>query len=736
MKKYIAYHCHSDLSNMTIVDSPVSPMQYVERIKELEHTTYVSTEHGVSYGWAEKYLLCQKHGIKFVFGVEIYVEFEEKPYHMMLIAKNMNGLKQINRAVNEAVKTNWVSNRPRVTLEMIEKFIDHKNVYATTSCIMGVLREPTGELFEKLRIVLKDSLMIEVQANMDERQLSLNKVAKDLAKQYGLKLIAGTDSHIIYPHQSQTRTELIVGKGIHYNDDESEDGFLMDYPDYDTLFARFQKQQIFTDDEISDFIDRTNIFEQCDDIVLNTDFKVPTLYPHLTRAERCEKFISDINDEWEQYKLDENISADEKGRYIKAIKDEISEWIKCGMEDYPMTARAIVKRGIEKGGVLTKSGRGSAASYITNMLFGFTTIDRLKTKVPLLQQRFITAEKVLREHSCPDIDFNVANITPFVEAQEELLGENKSFPLVAFGTLKTRSAFKMLCKVNGDIPVDLQNEMSKKIEEYERDLKHAEEGSEDEIKIEQYLTDPKLKQIYDNGNEFFGIRVDRKRHASAFCIADHDVAEIFGLLKTPAGDIVLNLEGRFMDDLGYVKLDWLIVNVVDMIKVVYDEIGIPVPSTKELRALVENDKPTWDIYKNGITCCVNQVEQKKTRAKVMKYAPQTVEELTSFVAAVRPAFQSYYHRFERREHFSFGLEALDKLLQGEFLSDSWILYQEQIMLLVIWLGFDVGESADLMKAISKKKKDKINMIKGRFEDRLGEIMIRDILCKGEKEDGQ
>ncbi len=402
MKKYIAYHCHSDLSNMTIVDSPVSPMQYVERIKELGHTTYVSTEHGVSYGWTEKYLLCKKHGVKFVFGVEIYIEFGGKPYHMMLIARNMNGLKQINHAVNEAVKTNWVSNRPRVTLEMIEKFIDHKNVYATTACIMGVLKEPTGELFEKLRTILKDSLMIEVQANMDERQLSLNKVAKNIAQQYGLKLIAGTDSHIIYPHQSQARTELIAGKGIHYNDDESEDGFLMDYPDYDTLFARFQKQQIFTDDEISDFIDRTNIFEQCDNIVLNTDFKVPTLYPHLTRVERCKKFISDINDEWEQYKKDESISVDEKDRYIEAIKAEISEWIKCGMEDYPMTARAIVKRGIEKGGVLTKSGRGSAASYITNMLFGFTTIDRLKTRVPLLQQRFITAEKVIREHSCPD----------------------------------------------------------------------------------------------------------------------------------------------------------------------------------------------------------------------------------------------------------------------------------------------------------------------------------------------
>ena len=729
MKKYIAYHCHSDLSNLTVADSSVSPMDYINRIKDLGHTTYVSTEHGQSYGWAEKYLLCEKHNIKFVYGVEIYLEHNKKPYHCILVAKNFEGLKQINHAINDAVRNNFVNRRPRVTMEMIEKYIDRNNVYCTTSCVMGILSEPTSELFRSVLRHFGDSTLLEVQANLDERQISINNLAKTLSKRYNLKLIAGTDSHIIDNNQIIERADLIAGKGINYGEDESEDGFFMDYPDYDTLFQRFKKQGVFSDDEIKDFIDRTNIFEMCDSIVLNKDFKVPSIYPELSRKERCQKLIALINKKWNEYKV--NVPTELHPKYIQEIKNELKEWFACHMEDYALTSHAIVKRGVRKGGVITTTGRGSCASYLTNMLLGFTTIDRLRTKIPILQQRFMTADKILKSHSCPDIDNNVAKIDAFVEAQEEILGENNSFPLVAFGTLKAKSAFKMLCKVKGDIPIDLQNEMSLKITEYEIDLKHAEDDERENIKLEDYLKDPELKKLYDDGSSYFGLRTDLKRHASAFCIADHDVSEIFGLCKTPGGDIVLNLEGKYMDELGYVKLDWLIVNVVELIDVVYKEIGIPTPTSRQLEDWVDSDDKVWDIYKNGITCCVNQVEQLKTRDKVMKYLPTTKEELAAIIAGVRPGFQSYYKRFENREKFNFGLPSLDDLLKGEFLDSPWMLYQEQIMLLVIWLGFEVSQSADLMKAISKKSQDKIDKIKPVFQERCIAEFVKAGVDKGE-----
>ena len=729
MKTYVNYHCHSNYSNGIIADSPVTVDDYIKRIKELGHKAYVSTEHGISYGWVEKYLACEKNNIKFIYGVEAYIENEnKKAFHIILIAKNEQGMKDINNALNKAVYINYKNRRPRLTIDIIKENINPNNVVCTTACALGLLREENLSLFMFVKDYFKNNLYLEVMPHNTNYQKIINNLAKKLSSQYNIKLIGATDSHFIYPEQSNERDNLIIAKRIQYDDnDEDENGTYMDYPDYDLLFKRFQEQGIFSDKEIEELLELTNTMLDFDDIVLNKDFKIPTIYPNLTRKERCKKLINLINDNWDLYK--NYIPTNNKDEYLQYIKDELHEWFKCGMEDYALTTNAILNKARDMGGVITTTGRGSCSSFITNMLLGFTTVDRIKSKVPILQQRFMTADKIIKSHSTPDIDNNVSDVNIFYKAQKNILGEETNYPLIAFGTLQPKSAFKMLCTAKGNISVDLQNEMSTKIDNYLLDYKHASDENKDDIKLEDYLDKPELSELYNQGKKYFGLVTDIKRHASAFCVAPNNVAELFGLCKTPAGDVVLNLEGKYMDELGYVKLDWLIVQVVDIIDKVYKRIGIPTPTAEELYNLVKDDKETWSIYENGITCCVNQVEQNKTRDKVMRYKPKTVEELCAFIAGIRPAFQSYYKRFENREHFEFGVKELDELLQGEYLDSSWILYQEQIMKLVVWLGFEVKESADLMKAISKKKEDKIKMIKGKFEDKMCEKMILDILNK-------
>ena len=871
MKEYVNYHCHSDKSNFAITDSPVRPIDYINRIKELGHKSYVSTEHGLSYGWVEKYLLCEKHNIKFVYGVEGYIEHENKTYHTMFVAKSFDGMKSINRALNDAIKNNYKNNRPKLTIDMIKEHMITNEVICTTACVFGVLKDETLVLFKELYNIFKDNFYLEVLAHNTPMQIEFNNRAKELSKQYGIKLIGATDSHVIYSEQEIERNDLILAKRGNIYDDGDETGWYLDYPDYDTLVQRFMQQGIWSKDEVESLLDTTNMINNFGEIKLNKDFKIPTIYPNLTRKERCVKFISLINDRWEEYS--KKIPKKEHEHYLSEIKSEMVEWFKCSMEDYALTTNAILNRAREMGGVITTTGRGcfvgdtnvwttngykkikdvqigdivinrfgqfdevvntlkynikedlikiksighkdicltkdhkvyvydslneefrykkaqdikvktdylttplcisqntstktttyekdyymkdkyilskieclediidfqgfvydltikndpsfivenvivhnSCSSFLTNMLLGFTTVDRIKSKVPILQQRFMTADKIIKSHSTPDIDNNVADVDIFYKAQKELLGEDTNYPLIAFGTLQEKSAFKMLCKAKGNIPIELQNEMTDRINKYSKDKLYADDEDKDSIKLEDYLDNDELLNLYKQGEKYFGITTDTKRHASAFCISNDNIAELFGLCRTPSKDIVLNLEGKYMDELGYVKLDWLIVQVVDIIDLVYKKIGIPTPSAEELYNMVKDDEATWNIYKNGITCCVNQVEGSKTKTKAMKYQPKTIEELSALVAAIRPGFQSYYKKFENREHFEFGLKALDKLLQGEFLDSSWILYQESIMLLVQWLGFEKKDSADLMKAISKKKEEKIKMISGRFHE--------------------
>lgn len=365
----------------------------------------------------------------------------------------------------------------------------------------------------------------------------------------------------------------------------------------------------------------------------------------------------------------------------------------------------------------------SGASYLINFMLGFTSIDRLKHKIPMLRERFMGKARILNG-SMPDIDFNVWNREAFIQAQDELLGVNENYFMSAYGTLKIKSAFKMLCRAK-NIDVNIADEISKLITVYEIDLKHNEN-----TKIEDYVTNPYYLELIKESKTYTGIIDNLSVSPCSFILFNGDLRREIGLIRDNKGNLMCCITGVEAEKFGYLKNDLLIVKVVGMNDTLYKRIKIEQPSSEVLEEWVKEDKEVWDLYKNGYTQCLNQVESTSTTSKAMAYKPQTLEELCAFVSSVRPSFQSYYKKFESREKFDFDLPELDKLLQGQFLDNSWILYQEQIMLLVVWLGFKVSESADLMKAISKKKIDKINMIKGRFEDRLGEIMIRDILNKG------
>ena len=671
-KKYINYHCHSYYSNSIIADSPVSPKEYINRIKELGHSVYVSTEHGISFNWAEKYLLCKENNIKFVFGVEGYILYNEKVYHIMFVAKNKNGMVQLNRLISDAVINNFKYSRPRVTLETIKQFINPNDVICTSACIGGCLKEPTLILVKELYKHFKDNFFLEVAYHKSQRQIELNKLAKKISEQVGIKLIAGNDSHYIYPEQKILRDELLASRRIVYADEEDDETqFYMDYPDYETMFNRFKEQGIWGDDEIYDFIDRTNIIGEFDDITFDNNWKVPTLYPHLSKHERQQLLINEANNRWNKYK--KHIPEHQHKEYIKAIRWELDEWLKCGMEDYLLTASKLVEEGVKLGGVVTKSSRGSASGFLTTTLFGLSTIDRIQAKVPLLPERFMTADRIIAAHSTPDYDINVYNREKFIEAQDKLLGEEMNYQLCAYGTLQQKSAFRMLCKTRDDITVDQQLYITSKIEEFERDWKHASDEDRETMDISNYIVDRDMYKIYEQAIKFLGTITDIKGSPCSWCIANDNLMEIFGLCRAKNGDILLNIEGNKIESFGYLKMDWLIVDAVGIIDAVYKEIGIPVPTSNELYWLIQDDKATWDIYAKGITCCVNQCEQPKSKQKVMNYKPKSIEELCAFIAAIRPAFISNYNKFENREHMEFGIRELDELLQGKFLDSSWLL---------------------------------------------------------------
>ena len=305
------------------------------------------------------------------------------------------------------------------------------------------------------------------------------------------------------------------------------------------------------------------------------------------------------------------------------------------------------------------------------------------------------------------------------EAQKEILGDDHAIPMIAFGTCKKKSAFKLFAR-SQNMNFELANTISSQIADYEEAVKNAEEDDKDQIDIYDFV-DKKYADYIEQSKKYWGIIMDKKKAPCAFLLYQGNIREEIGLIKCKSEStgkefLTAVVDGAIAENYKFLKNDILCVSIVLLVDKIYRRIGIPHKTVEELKEFVKNDPKTWDIYKNGYTLGVNQCEQVSSAKKMMKFKAKNISELSAWIAAIRPAFKSMYSKFESRESFSYGIPAFDKLLQTEELPQSWILYQEQSMSVLSYAGFPMDECYGIIKAIAKKHPEKVRPLKDRFID--------------------
>lgn len=737
---WVNYHKHTSLSNRYMKDSPLLPIDYWNELKARygdKPCIYTTVEHGWAGNYFKQYddleKFNKKNGtnIRWIYGAEAYWvkdrhESDRSNCHIVLLARTDKGRKAINKILSIANKDGYYA-RPRIDLELIDQLpID--DVMITTACIAfwnkyDDIDDIVIQLAHKF-----PHFYLEVQAHDTLAQKQLNEHLL-LPKFYGIPIIAGCDSHVITESQILDRDELLKSGNIHYED---EDGWYMDYPTYDVLFERFKQQGVLTDAQIKAAINNTNVLFEFEDIKLDRSLKVPVIKElrNKTQEERNHIFEQILKDEWFLQKAD--INKDKLQQYYQEIKHDIGEIEACNMADYFILSYMVMKRGQEKyGGILTPSGRGSAVSMYLNKLLRLTKVDKVNSPVLMYSERFLTKERVLDSHTPPDIDNNVSDRQPFIQAQRDLVGELGTYDLLTLGTLKFKAAWKMYARAYNVEP-ETANEVSKQIDRYETAKKHAEDG--ETVDIHKYI-EPKYQELVDGCKKYLGIYDTAKGHPCGCLCYEGDIESDIGisLCKSEATGkevLVANIESGTIDAFGYLKQDYLIVDSIGLTYDIYKEAGIEPFTVNQLLEKIAHDDATWQIYADGYTQCVNQCEQPKSTQKVMRYKPKNIAELTQFIAAIRPSFQSMYQTFEQRQHFDYGIKALDDLLQDEYCSSSFILYQESLMKVLGFAGFPMSETYTIIKAISKKKDYIIKDAKPKFIKNFAQA----ILDTGETDD--
>lgn len=722
MLKFQNYHRHSTYTNPKVSDSVVTNEDYAKRASELGHGIISSCEHGWQGRYIEGYELSKKYNLKFLFATEAYwvkdrSEKDRSNCHILIAARNENGRQCINDILSEANLTGFYA-QPRLDISLILS-LPADDVIITTACVAYWKYEDIEEITLKFKEHFKKNFYLEVQYHNTQKQIDLNKRILEMSQKYNMPIIMGCDSHFITPEGARERNDYLLSKGMVYEDEE---GWYLDYPDGETAYKRFATQCVLSHDEILQAINNTNVFlevEEYNNPCFNKEIKMPTLYPEISQEEKDRIYLDLVWSKWGEYKNE--IPPDKWDMYEAEIKKETDIVVTTKHADYFLLDNAIVNKGKEKGGVITPTGRGSGVSFITNKLLGFTNVDRIAASVKMYPERFMSPTRILETKSLADLDLNLGNVSIFAEAQEEIMGTDHAYPMLAYGTMKPKAAWKMYAK-SQNVEFTLANEVSEQIERYENAVKHAGEDEKEDINVLDYI-DKQYHEVYLQSEKYRGVISDSKIHPCSFLLYQGSIRKEIGLIKIKENLCCL-MDGKWAEEYKFLKNDLLKVSVVEIIDKVYKRIGIKQHSVNELLSKCTPENKAWDVYKTGCTIGINQVEQPGTSSRAIKYKPRNISELCAFVAAIRPGFKSMYKTFEERKPFNYGIKSFDDLIQTPEMPNTFVLYQEMSMATLNYAGIPMSECYEIIKNIAKKRIEKVLKYKEQFIQGFSGVLIK------------
>lgn len=271
---------------------------------------------------------------------------------------------------------------------------------------------------------------------------------------------------------------------------------------------------------------------------------------------------------------------------------------------------------------------------------------------------------------------NWADVEAPIKASKEILGEDNVYYMYALGTMQESASFRNLCRAY-DMNMDEYNEVAKN--------------------LDLYRNDKKWKPIIDEAQKYIDVIDSIAPSPCSHLLMDKPISREIGLTKVN-GVLCACIDGYTSDVWKYLKNDLLTVRVWANISETWKLIGRPIPNIRELSTML--DDKTWDIYSNGLTATLNQVDTDISTSLVKRYKPRNIAEMSAFVAGIRPGFASLLENFLDRKPYTTGVSDIDRILEPSY---HYMLYQESIMAFLVWCGVNEEHTYDIIKKISKKK---------------------------------
>ncbi|MDR6338553.1 DNA polymerase-3 subunit alpha [Filimonas zeae] len=700
--------------------------------------------------------------VKPIVGCEFYVvedrfrksfskEQRDERFHQVLLAKNKQGYQNLVKLTSAGFIEGMYSKYPRIDKSLIVKY--HEGLIATTCCIgasvpQAILyksEEEAEKEFQWWLDLFGEDFIIEIQRHEIKEQEKINYTLLQYAKKYNVPVIATNDSH--YTDQEDYNAHDILlcintgekkstpGFDDFVNDDTQVKNRRFKFPNDQFYFKTTEEmKKLFSD--VPESIDNTNmIVDKVEVLNLKKDILLPA-FP------LPKEFITGDDANLNQWNFLHYLTYEGARERYGEIEEHVRERLDfelftiktMGFAGYFLIVSDFIKAGRDLG-VFIGPGRGSAAGSAVAYCIGITNIDPIKYN--LLFERFLNPDR----KSMPDIDtdFDDEGRQKVINYVVDKYGKNQVAQIITYGTMAAKMSIKDVARAM-DLPLAESNALAKMVPdkpgiELGRVLQApltAKDGpksleEKDGIGPDDIENVKRLREVYHGNDMRAEVLHEAERlegsvrntgiHAAGIIIAPRDLTDLLPVSTAKDSDLwVTQFEGSIIEDAGVIKMDFLGLKTLSIIKTTLDLIKQNHNIEITIDDVPLDDELTYDLYQKGETNATFQFESVGMQKYLRELKPDKFADLIAMNALYRPGPIAYIPNFIDRKH---GREVITYDLadmEGD-LADTYgiTVYQEQVMLLSQKLaGFSKGDADVLRKAMGKKQKAVLDKMKTQF----------------------
>jgi DNA polymerase III subunit alpha len=715
-ESFVHLHLHTHYSTL---DGAVQAEPLMKRVKKLGMPAVAMTDHGNMFGAIEFYRAAHKAGIKPIIGCEVYIapgsrlqksagSARDAASHFTLLAENAEGYQNLAKLVTAGFLEGYYY-KPRVDKELLAKHA--KGLIALSGCLKAEVNQfLTQNQPDKARATLGElrdifgagNLFVELHDHGLEMQRKNNPQLVQLAREFGLGLVAANDVHFLEREHHDAHDVLVcIGTGASVHDQKR-----MHYSP--ELYFKSAEEMRLLFQEFPGACDNTlRIAERCQ---LEIEFgrtRYPDFEPPAGKSR--EAFLRELCDKGLRDRYGERAESDETLRL--RLNYELSVLEKSGFTSYFLIVWDFIRFARERG-IPVGPGRGSAAGSIAAYTLGITDIDPIRFN--LLFERFLNPERV----SPPDIDVDFCQNRrcEVIEYVRQKYGESRVSQIITYGTLSSKAVLKdvnralgfsyaegdrlsKLIPLKGQIPHDLVDAIKVNAE-----LKQLVES------------DANARQVWDYALVLEGLVRNTGVHAAGVVIGGEDLSNIVPLARDKEGQIITQFDGNTLNDLGLLKMDFLGLKTLTLIDDALALIRQRGRDDFDIKTIPYDDPPTLAMLNRGETVGVFQLESGGMVNLCKQFDIGSIDDVIALIALFRPGPMDLIPDYIARKRGKTKVRFAHPLLK-EVCADTFgvMIYQEQVMAAANLLaGYTLGGADLLRRAMGKKDHEKMKHERSKF----------------------